>query len=183
MCVDLRKLNEFFKHDSYQSPGNDDALAWLATKKIRSILDIRWGYHNLRMTKDVQDIMTLTTQLGSYSYLRLPFGLTTAGALFQRYMNRVLDKWLWNEAIAVVDDVAMGSDNVPDHLKLVTEVITVLQGIRVSRPLKHGNWSSCHGSPCRSCQKYAKAHCRCRGPQIALPVIFRHGLVRKKFGP
>ena len=43
--------------------------------------------------------------------------------MFQRYMNRCLDKWLWNEVIAVVDDVAMGSDQVEPHLKLVTEVI------------------------------------------------------------
>ena len=46
--------------------------------------------------------------------------------MFQRYMNRCLDKWLWNEVIAVVDDVAMGSDQVEPHLKLVTGVICTL---------------------------------------------------------
>jgi transposase InsO family protein len=126
MCVDLRKLNEVIKHDSYQSPRNDDALAWLATKKIRSTLDIRWGYHNLMLDYEAQQCMTFTTQLGSYSYVRLPFGLATAGALFQRYMNRCLDKWLWNEAVAVVDDVAMGSDDKDHHMRLVTEIVCTL---------------------------------------------------------
>ena len=126
MCVDLRKLNEVIKHDSYQSPRNDDALVWLASKIIRSTLDIRWGYHNLMLTEEAQKVMTFTTPLGSYSYVRLPFGLATAGALFQRYMNQVLDKWLWNEVIAVVDDVAMGSDTIEEHLELVINVMCVL---------------------------------------------------------
>ena len=73
-----------------------------------------------------QQCMTFTTQLGSYSYVRLPFGLATAGALFQRYMNRCLDKWLWNEAIAVVDDVAMGSNEKEPHMRLVTDIICTL---------------------------------------------------------
>lgn len=126
MCVDLRKLNEVIKHDSYQSPRNDDALVWLAGKKIRSTLDIKWGYHNLMLQEEAQKVMTFTTQLGSYSYVRLPFGLATAGALFQRYMNQVLDKWLWNQAIAVVDDVAIGSATVEEHMKLVVNILCTL---------------------------------------------------------
>jgi len=98
----------------------------LATKKIRSTLDIRWGYHNLLLDEAAQQVMTFTTPLGSYSYQRLPFGLATAGALFQRYMNRVLDRWLWREAVAVVDDVVMGSDTVEDHLPVVSSILVTL---------------------------------------------------------
>ena len=126
MCVDLRKLNEVIKHDSHQSPRNDDALAWLATKVIRSFLDIRWGYHNLLLTDDARDILTFSTPVGSYSYVRLPFGLATAGAMFQRYMNHVLDPWLWRDVIAVVDDVAIGSNTVEEHLEMITRVINTL---------------------------------------------------------
>ena len=63
-----------------QSPRNDDALSWLATKRIRSTLDIRWGYHNLMLDQQAQQVMTFTTQLGSlqkiyprYKYVRGEF--------------------------------------------------------------------------------------------------------------
>ena len=126
MCVDLRRLNEVIQHDSYQSPRNDDALVWLATKKIRSTLDIRWGYHNLLLTEEAKQVMTFVTTIGSFSYKRLPFGLATAGALFQRYMNTCLEQWLWQEAIAVVDDVAIGTETVEQHMKVVVDIVTTL---------------------------------------------------------
>ena len=126
MCVDLRKLNEVIKHDAYMSPRNDDALVWLAAKRIRSTLDIRWGYHNLMLNEQAQQIMTFTTPLGSFSYVRLPFGLATAGALFQRYMNQVLDKWLWDSVIAVVDDDAIGTATVEEHMTKVIEAVCTL---------------------------------------------------------
>ena len=66
------------------------------------------------LNAEAQEAMTFTTQLGSYSYVRLPFGVATAGALFQRYMNQCLDRWLWTDVVAVVDDVAT---TIVDHLK------------------------------------------------------------------
>ena len=64
------------------------------------------------LNEQAQQIMTFTTPLGSFSYVRLPFGLATAGALSQRHMNQVLDKWLWDSVFAVVDDVAIGTATV-----------------------------------------------------------------------
>jgi len=123
VCVDLRRLNDVIKHDSYMSPRNDDALVWLASKKIRSTLDIKWGYHNLMLAKRCQEILTFVTAVGSYKYIRLPFGLATAGSLFQRYMNKCLDEWLWREAIAVVDDIAIGTETIESHLEVVIKIL------------------------------------------------------------
>jgi len=102
VCVDLRKLNEVIVHDSYQPPRNDDALVWLASKRVRSTLDIKWGYHNLMLKESAQDVMTFATPIGSYKYVRLPFGLATAGSLFQRCMNQCLEQWLWRELVAII---------------------------------------------------------------------------------
>ena len=70
--------------------------------------------------------MTFVTTMGSFSYRRLPFGLATAGALFQRYMNACLDKWLWREAVAVVDDVAIGTDTAEEHMIVLTNIVATL---------------------------------------------------------
>jgi len=74
------------------------------------------------LKESAQDVMTFTTPIGSYKYVRLPFGLATAGSLFQRYMNQCLEQWLWRELVAIVDDVAMGTDTIEEHIPLVTNV-------------------------------------------------------------
>ena len=70
--------------------------------------------------------MTFVTTMGSFSYRRLPFGLATAGALFQRYMNACLEKWLWRVAVALVYDVAIGTNSAEEHTVVLTNIVATL---------------------------------------------------------
>ena len=78
------------------------------------------------LTEEAKKVMTFVTTMGSFSYRRLPFGLATAGALFQKYMNACLEKWLWREAVAVVDDVAIGTDTAEEHMVVLTNIVATL---------------------------------------------------------
>ena len=74
------------------------------------------------LTEEAKRVMTFVTTMGSFSYRRLPFGLATAGALFQRYMNACLEKWLWREAAAV----AIGTDTAEEHMVVLTNIVATL---------------------------------------------------------
>ena len=135
LCVDLRRLNAVIVKDSFDASRNDDALAWLGGKKYRSTLDIRWGYHNMALTEAAQQILTFACPLGTFSYKRLPFGLATAGSMFQRYMNQLLYKHLWKNAVAVVDDVVIGHSDLEQHITDSFDVINTLAEAGLSAKL------------------------------------------------
>lgn len=93
--------------------------------KARSLtkLDIRQGFHGIRMAEESEDLPTFYTRYGSHKYRVMPFGLTNGPAYFQRFVNRVFadchDKFL----AAFVDDLLIDSETLEDHRKHVATVL------------------------------------------------------------
>ncbi|KAI9034720.1 reverse transcriptase family protein, partial [Aspergillus affinis] len=81
-CVDYRKLNSITKKNRYPLPLMDELLDRLGRAKIFTKLDIRQGFHRIRMHPDSVDLTTFRTKYGSYKYQVLPFGLTNGPAAF-----------------------------------------------------------------------------------------------------
>ncbi|MEM9369321.1 MAG: reverse transcriptase family protein [Planctomycetota bacterium] len=121
-CVDFRKLNVHVPHDSYPNPRTDDGLAFLANRRYRTSLDIRWGYHNLLLSPKAQDIVTFSSPLGTYSYLRLPLGVKPAGGFFCRQLQNDLGDYLFRDVFVFVDDVLIGHADRKRHILVVMEV-------------------------------------------------------------
>ncbi|KAK9649268.1 hypothetical protein HCH54_010284 [Aspergillus fumigatus] len=126
-CVDYRKLNAITKKDRYPLPLIDEVLDRISRAKIFTKLDIRQGFHRIRMDPESEDLTTFRSRYGSYKYRVMPFGLTNGPAAFQRFVNHVfidcLDKYL----TAFVDDLLIYSDNELEHQ---LHVRTVLQRLR-----------------------------------------------------
>ena len=122
LCVDLRELNKVIPHDSYEPPTCDSCLEWLSQRPCRSTGDCRWGFHQVKLSPRMQKIMTLCTPFGTFCYQRLVMGFINATAEFQRHINNTLGDSLWREALAMVDDLLVGSANTADHRVHMTNV-------------------------------------------------------------
>jgi hypothetical protein len=122
-CVDYRKLNSITKKDIYPLPLIDEILHRLGSAKFFTKLDIRQGFHRIRIDPETEDLTTFRTRYGSFKYKVMPFGLTNGPTTFQRFMNSVLGDSLDDYVVAYVDDILIYSESIEDHEKHVKNIL------------------------------------------------------------
>ena len=126
-CVDYRKLNAITKKDRYPLPLIDEMLQRVSKARFFTRLDIRQGFHRIRMDPDSEDLTTFRTRYGSFKYKVMPFRVTNGPATFQRYINTTLADYLDQFCTAFVDDILIFSETFEEHTK---HMRLVLQRLR-----------------------------------------------------
>jgi hypothetical protein len=126
MCVDYRPLNAVTVKNKYPLPRIDILFDQLSKAKVFSKLDLRSGYHQIKIhSKDVSKT-TFSTRYGLYEYLIMSFGLTNAPAHFMYLMNSVFMFELDKFVVVFIDDILVYSENEEDHTEHLRIVLTRL---------------------------------------------------------
>ena len=124
MCVDYRPLNEVTIKNKYPLPRIDDLFDQLTGATVFSKIDLRLGYHQIKIRAGDIPKTAFTTRYGLYEYTVLPFGLTNAPASFMQLMNSVFMEYLDKFVIIFIDDILIFSKSEEahaNHLRLVLE--------------------------------------------------------------
>nr|GFB66919.1 retrotransposon protein, putative, Ty3-gypsy subclass [Tanacetum cinerariifolium] len=112
MCIDYRELNKLTVNNRYPLPRIDDLFDQLQGSSIYSKIDLRSGYHQLRVREHDIPKMAFRTRYGHYEFQVMPFGLTNAPAVF---MNQVCKTCLDKFMIVFIDDILIYSKNEKEH--------------------------------------------------------------------
>nr|GEX42663.1 putative reverse transcriptase domain-containing protein [Tanacetum cinerariifolium] len=115
MCIDYRELNKLIVKNRYPLPRIDDLFDQLQGSSIYSKIDLRSGYHQLRVREEDIPKTAFRTRYGLYEFQVMSFGLTNVPAIFMDLMNRVCKPYMDKFVIIFIDDILIYSKNEQEH--------------------------------------------------------------------
>jgi hypothetical protein len=126
LCIEFIQLNKATMKNKNPLPRIDDLLYQLRGAKIFSNIDLRSGYHHMRIKEEDIDNTNFITKYGHYEFVVVPFGLTNAPTVFICLMNGLFKNYQDNFFIVLLDDILTyykSKEEHEYHLRLMLQVI------------------------------------------------------------
>ena len=126
LCIDYRRLNGVTIKNRYHLPRIDDLFNQLRGARVYSKIDLRTGYHQLRIKEADIRKTAFRTRYGHFEFIMMPFVLMNALAAFMDPMHRVFQPYLDQFVVIFIDDILVYSKSEKeheDHLRIVLHAL------------------------------------------------------------
>ncbi|KAK1694487.1 hypothetical protein QYE76_011184 [Lolium multiflorum] len=126
LCTDYRKLNDVTIKNKYPLPKIEDLFDQLTGATVFSKIDLRTGYHQLKIRASDIPKTAFTTRYGLYEYNVMSFGLTNAPTYFMNLMNKIFMNFLDKFVVVFIDDILIYSKSEEEHeqhLEIILETL------------------------------------------------------------
>jgi hypothetical protein len=127
MCGDYRKLNNVTIKNKYPLPKIQDLFDQVRGAGVFSKIDLRSGYHQIKIRKEDIPKIAFVSRYGHHEYLVVPFGLTNAPAIFMNLMNKIFMPYLDKFVIVFIDDILIYSKYKEEHAKHLRIALQILR--------------------------------------------------------
>ncbi|KAL0561236.1 hypothetical protein IC582_001658 [Cucumis melo] len=138
LCIDYRELNKVTVKNRYPLPRIDDLFDQLQGATVFSKIDLRSGYHQLRIKDGDVPKTAFRSKYGHYEFIVMSFGLTNAPAVFMDLMNRVFREFVDTFVIVFIDDILIYSKTEAEHEEHLRMVLQTFRDNKL-----HAKFSKC----------------------------------------
>lgn len=121
LCLDPQELNKVLLREYHLIPTLEEIVTKLQNKSLFSVLDLSDGFYNIKLTDKSTDLCTFSTPFGCYKFLRLPFGLSVAPEIFQKYSEQTFGDI--PGVVIYCDDLLICAENEEEHDKILKCVL------------------------------------------------------------
>ena len=135
LCIDYRELNAKTHKDAHPIPRIDESFDATEGSKYFSTLDLQSAYNQIEVAVEDRAKTAFTTPFGLYEFTRMPFGLCNAPAIFQRLMQVIFRKQMYQTMLCYLDDILIFSKTIEEHIQRLDEVFEILEinGLKLKR--------------------------------------------------
>jgi hypothetical protein len=127
MCIDFQALTKKMVKNRYPIPRIDELLDELHGAIYFTKIDLRSGYHQVKMREEDISKTSFSCHYDHYEFLVMPFGLTNAPATFQSFMNHVFKKQLRKQLLVFFDDLLINSKTWEEHLQHGDQILSIME--------------------------------------------------------